>query len=357
MTKKEEQPESSRKPWHRWFGNFFRIPLTPLGLEVHTGYEVMAGPPEADVVIIRKGRKAWTRKQLEFLPDGIRECAAAHIVIEFKHSESVNEDAFFQTAGYRHFYKSSNRLKDEDMQIFLASSKTPVGAALKEYGYVPTGLPGVYQSSLPLLKRIILLSLNDLADEPHNTLVRLLASKKKARMAAEGRLKKMAARFPKELTDYVAEFFRFLYERGGEMDETQTGLTEEEKTQIAQTMISFLPADEKARITRSMLSYLPADEVLSRYSPDDMLARLAPEDMLARLTPDDMLARLTPDDMLARLTPDDMLARLTPDDVLSRYSPDDVLSRYETKDRLAGLTVEEIEAHLQKLRQEEKKDG
>jgi len=325
MTKKEEeQSKSSRKPWHRWFGNFFKIPLEPLGLEVHTGYEVMTGPPEADVVIIRKRRKAWTREQLKFLPDGIRESAAAHVIIEFKQSESVNEDAFFQTAGYRHFYKSSNRLKNEDMQIFLASSKTPVGATLKEHGYVPTGPPGVYQSSLPLLKRIILLSLNDMADEPHNTLVRLLASKMKTRMSAMGRLEKMFARFPKKLEDYVMRFLGFLSERGGEMDETQTELTQE----------------ERAQITKTMLSFLPADEVLSRYSPEDMLAMLTPEDMLSKLKPEDMLSKLKPEDMLSKL------------------KPEDILSRYNIKDLLAGMKPEDIEAHLQNIRQKEKKkDG
>jgi len=325
----KEQSEESQKPWHRWFGNFFKIPLKPLGLEVHTGYEVMTGPPEADV-LIRKRRKAWTRKQLKFLPDGIRESDAAHVVIEFKHSESVNEDAFFQTAGYRHFYKSSNRLKNEDMQIFLASSKTPVGATLEEYGYVSAGPPGVYQSSLPLLKRIILLSLNDLADEPHNVFVRLLASKRKVRMAATRRLKKMAARFPKELTDYVANFLRFLYKRGGEMDETQTELTQEEKDQITQTMLSFLPADD----------------VLSRYSTEDMLARLTPEDMLSKLKPEDMLAKLTPEDMLSKLKPEDMLAKLKPEDILSRYN---------VRELLAGMNPDDIEEHLQQLRQKEKK--
>ena len=101
------------------------------------------------------------------------------------------------------------------------------------------------------------------------------------------------------------KFLGFLSERGGEMDETQTELTQEERDQI----------------TRTVLSFLPTDEVLSRYSPDEILSRFSI------------------------------------DDVFSRYSPDDVLARYKTEERLAGLTPDEIEAYLKGLRQNEEREN
>ena len=80
---------------HRWFGTVFKEILTPLGLEVHTEFPVMADPPEADLVIIRKKTAKWTPEQLGYLPDGLRESRAGHTIAEFKHTESLTDDSFF----------------------------------------------------------------------------------------------------------------------------------------------------------------------------------------------------------------------------------------------------------------------
>ena len=127
-------------------------------------------------------------------------------------------------------------------------------------------------------------------------------------MSALGRLEKMFARFPKKLEDYVMKFLGFLSERGGEMDETQTELTQEERDQI----------------TRTVLSFLPTDEVLSRYSPDEILSRFSIDEILSRYSPDDVFSRYSPDDVLARYKTEERLAGLPPDDILSRFSTDDI---------------------------------
>lgn len=120
-----DKPENKKSSWHRWFGDLFKVSLIPLGLEAETEYPVMKSPPEADVVIIRRKHEKWTEKQLERLPDGIRSTGASHVILELKYTESVNDDAICQTAGYYIFYKRYKELKDDEIQCFLVSSKTP----------------------------------------------------------------------------------------------------------------------------------------------------------------------------------------------------------------------------------------
>ncbi len=64
--------------WHRWFGNLFKEALTPLGIEVKTEFFVMTDPPSADIVIIRKPMKEWTKEQSFFLPDGKEQQSRAY---------------------------------------------------------------------------------------------------------------------------------------------------------------------------------------------------------------------------------------------------------------------------------------
>ena len=75
----------------------------------------MSDPPEADIVIIRKRGPEWTTEQLRFVPDGLRESRASHIIIKFKFTESLTEDAFFRTGGYGSFYKRHRELRLGEM--------------------------------------------------------------------------------------------------------------------------------------------------------------------------------------------------------------------------------------------------
>lgn len=42
------------------------------------------------------------------LPDGIRDCNANHILIEFKYTESLTADAIRQAVSYEYFYRTTN---------------------------------------------------------------------------------------------------------------------------------------------------------------------------------------------------------------------------------------------------------
>jgi len=111
---------------------------------VHTELEVMADPPKADILLLRRKHPEWTPEQLERLPDGIRDSGADHILLEFKYSESVGLSAFRQAVGYDYFYKDSKELTDWQVRTFLVSSKTTRKATLDRFGYSPTGRAGVY---------------------------------------------------------------------------------------------------------------------------------------------------------------------------------------------------------------------
>jgi hypothetical protein len=72
--------------------------------------------------------------------------------------------------------------------------------------------------------------------------------------------------------------------------------------------------------------------------------------ILSGMSVEDRLRGLGPDEILSRYKPEEVLSRYKPEEVLSRYKPEDVLSRYKAEDRLKGLSAEEIETYLRKIR-------
>ena len=153
--------------------------LTPTGITVITDVPVMSEPPEADILLLRREHKKWTKEQKERLPDGIRDTDAGHVLLEFKYSESINKKAFCQTLCYDYLYRSSQKLKKHEVKTFLLSAKTPNEATLKKFAYYPWKKPGVYHSKNTFLEDILLILLNELSDEPHNAWIKCFASKKK----------------------------------------------------------------------------------------------------------------------------------------------------------------------------------
>ncbi len=130
-----DKTENSKTRWHRLLGTLLEQLLTPVGINVQCDVKVMSEPPEADILLLRRQNRLWTKVQKQRLADGIRDTRASHILLEFKYTESVNEKAFRQAIAYDYFYKTANRLKDGQVQSFLVSAKTPRAATLKNSGY------------------------------------------------------------------------------------------------------------------------------------------------------------------------------------------------------------------------------
>ena len=163
--------------WHRLLGSLLEQLLTPVGISVQCDIKVMVNPPEADILLLRRETPQWTAEQFERLPDGIRDCVATDILLEFKYTESVNETALQQTLSYDFFYKRTHHLSANKVKSFLISAKTPHAATLKRFSYEKTCHQGVYHSASPLLEHVTLIVLNELSNDPHNAWIKCFASR------------------------------------------------------------------------------------------------------------------------------------------------------------------------------------
>ncbi|MDM8535362.1 hypothetical protein QUF70_01265 [Desulfobacterales bacterium HSG17] len=69
----KSQSKTSKTRWHRILGRLFKELLAPTGILVYTDIPVMGESPEADILLLRKNQKQWTKEQKSRLPDGIRD--------------------------------------------------------------------------------------------------------------------------------------------------------------------------------------------------------------------------------------------------------------------------------------------
>ncbi|MEZ4860073.1 MAG: hypothetical protein R3C14_02140 [Caldilineaceae bacterium] len=143
METSEEQPEKTE--WHRLFALEQDLALTPVGVGVETEFPAMTDPPKVDLLLLRQRGERWTEAQQARLPDGVRESTAAYNLLEFKYTESLTLDIFWQALGYEHFFRTSRRLAQTTVRLFILSAKTPHAARLAELGFVKTEQPGVMQ--------------------------------------------------------------------------------------------------------------------------------------------------------------------------------------------------------------------
>jgi len=186
----------------------------------------------------------------------------------------------FQAAGYHYFYKTHNKLKTHEIQVFLISSRTPQEETLRAFGYGPAEKAGLFRSTLPVCSRLPLISLNDLSDRARNVPLKLFASKKRETLRAAEMLSAggLMERMPQYLGAFLKELLKILFEKGGTMD--WLNMTPEEKEAVRQGWLETIRTE-----------FTP-EEVMSRFRPEDRLAGLRPEDRLAGLRPEEIEAYL-----------------------------------------------------------------
>jgi len=172
--KKTKKPEKIE--WHKLLGKLLKDLLSPVDIEVLTEAPVMSESPKIDILLLRRKSPQWTSAQLALLPDGVRETKATDILLEFKYTQSLNEKAIQQALTYDFLYNENQSKEPEEVQSFLLSARQPQKSTLKKLGYKNTNIPGVYRSRFLLIRKIMLLSLNELPNEPHNAFVRCFAS-------------------------------------------------------------------------------------------------------------------------------------------------------------------------------------
>ncbi len=261
--------------WHTLFGALLDSVLTPVGVEVLIDLPVMKTPPEADIVLLRRDSPAWTPEQQAVLPDGIRDNRAGHVILEFKYTQSLTEQALRQAVGYDYFYRESQSLTAHDVHTVVISAKTPHRGTLRRFGYTISLKPGVYQSTAPLLGRILVLVSNQLEDTVYNAPVKCFASRKAEQRRAfallqQYRGKRFSQRFWWLLNGLVGYFF--IKRR----DAMQMDLTPEYITELGKIW------------GEAFLAHLPLEQRLAGLKPEERLAGLKPEERLAGLKPEEI---------------------------------------------------------------------
>jgi hypothetical protein len=136
--------------------------LTPAGISVNSEFPIMSKAPQADILILKRSQQTtWTVEQLKYLPDGIRDSLAEHIL-----------------------YKKNQNINDKQLQTFIISSKQPHKKTLENFTYVESNKKGVYFSENMPVNNIPLISLNRLVSTDYNSFIKLFASHHKERIKA-----------------------------------------------------------------------------------------------------------------------------------------------------------------------------
>ncbi len=179
MTKK-----TNKTRWHHLLARALKELLSPVNIQVLTEVPVTPEPPRADIILLRRTGRRWTRAQRQNLADGLRDTDAGRLLIEFKYTESITDLAIERLFVYDHLYRQSENLKRHQLQSFLISAKTPSTDILKRHGFQPSAKKGIHASRLPMIGDLRVILLNELADTPHNALIKCFASRSREKSRA-----------------------------------------------------------------------------------------------------------------------------------------------------------------------------
>ncbi len=321
------KPQPIRTHWHQLLGKLLELVLTSLGIKVYVDFNLMSKPPRADILLLRRDphQLTWTVEQLAYLPDGIRDSSASHILAELKYSEAVTGDVLEKVHGYDIFYRTTHELKKSEVATFILSSHTTKKEVLAEYGYEEVmGLPGVYRSRYPMVSRVTVLMLNELRDEPHNAFMKCFASRATEKRKAFRALMGMGfSVLSNSLWMFLAGLRRAMLGRG---DEEMKVITPDDVMALGKQMQEMLL---ESMSVEERLRGLASEERLRGLRPEERLRGLASEERLRGLRPEERLKGLRPEERLKGLKPEERLRGLRPEERLKGLRPEEVLSQYK----------------------------
>ena len=254
---------------HHLLGSGMEMSLATVHVLVKTESSVLSDSPKVDMLLVQREGRTWNDAQRARLPDGVRDSAAANILVEFKYTESVTEDGLLQAAAYDLFYRRAQKLAKGTVPSRRVERKN---AAEKPAGYVGIRR-GVYRSSMPILRRVMLLALNRLPARSNNAYVKLFASREQEREAAFASLDKSVLADSVDMHAYVLGLRQALNVKG-ELDMAEV-LTPEKVLEYGKK-IRQLIFETGTREER--LAGLSPDEVMPMFSPEERLAGLNAEE-------------------------------------------------------------------------------
>lgn len=238
-----------------------------MGITVLTEFPVSSQSPEIDILLLRNHRTHWADAQKARLPDGIRDCQASHILLEFKYTESINREAFLQTLSYDTMYQRSQRLRRGKLQSFLLSSKTPGPETIKALEFVPTETAGIYQGTSIYMSTVTLVLLNELSEASHNVPLKCFASRQREQKKAFAQIQKGAMPVVSKTLEWLIQGLqKLLILKGSDMS-TVEEITPEYLIEVGKEW------------TQHLLSVLPPEERLVGLKPEEILANLSREDI------------------------------------------------------------------------------
>ncbi len=267
--------KKQKTSWHRLLARLLELVLSQFGIDVQPNVSVMTESPEVDILLRRRDTPQWTAVQRAHLPDGIRDSKASHILIEFKQTESFNEKALTQAVGYDYFYKQAKKLLHTEVQTVLFSAKKPRSDTLTYLGYQPTEYPGVYRTQSPVTRNVLLLSLNELSNEPHNVWIKCFASQKKVKKQVLKQIKELdLVSIASELKWLISGLMELWFDTALGEQKMTIEFTPEEVTEFGKRLGDIWLAD---LTVDDLLARFETKEVLSHFKPIDRLAGLEPE--------------------------------------------------------------------------------
>jgi len=275
--------KEERTPYHRLFCDYMKNIFIPLDLKVETNYPIMKGSPELDVLIIND-KKKWTKEQLQYLPDGLRDSTSIHNILELKYTQSVNYKSLCQSITYHVGHLNTGKLDRSEIKTFLISSKTPLEKTIKKFGFTIKLYNGIYESTNILAENITLIVLNELDDHPHNMMMKLFASRKKTKFSALNfLLKQGSSQLPENIRSIIIKTINYWRIIGGyTMEEIQNSVTEEDRAMIADFAVNFATIEER----------------LAGLNPEERLAGLNPEEIFKLYNPEERVAGLNPKEII-----------------------------------------------------------
>ena len=268
---------AARVQYHQLLVSGMQLNLTAVQVFVTTESGILSESPRVDILLLRRQGEVWNEAQRARLPDGVRDSAAAHVLVEFKYTESVTEDGILQAAAYDLFYRQVQRLSKEQTLPVVLSAKTPQKSRLDEWGYQEVQ-KGVFRTTILFVGRVMLLALNRLPARTNNAFVKLFASREQEREAGFASLEKSVLAESSDMHAYVLGLRQTLNVKGGSI--------------MAEVLTPEKVLEYGKRIRQLVFETGTPEERLAGLSPDEILAALSTDEILARLSPDEILAGL-----------------------------------------------------------------
>ena len=276
--------DTARVQYHRLLGSGMRLSLNAVQVNVTTESSILSESPRVDILLLRREGAAWTAAQRARLPDGIRDSSAAHILVEFKYTESVTEDGILQAAAYDLFYRQVQKLSREQTLPVVLSAKTPQRSRLAKWGFEESRR-GVFRTKLPFVGRVMLLALNRLPANSNNAIVKLFASRKRERDAGFASLGRHVFAESLELHAYVLGLSQTLNVKG--------------ELNMAEALTPEKVLEYGMRIRELVFETGTVEERLAGLGPEERLAGLSPDEVVAGLNSEErrVLLRLLQEEM------------------------------------------------------------